>query len=318
MGSDRSLTNSAWDAGGAHKTKRNRKGTMRRLDKHLRERGTNIRSIDYLKPKHVDDFVLYLIYERELAPRTVLTMVSDIRVTMIKAGYSERASRIKAANYPGLAGASRKGKRLPMSLEKFEELCANVKNPGVLVALRLGYAFGFRTKEMVMCQLDALRRFAKEIERLGTLYLVRGTKGGRPRYIKVIDRNEAISIVNDAIEVCKANGGYIIDAPNLKAAIGYFRGHVYRAGFKGQYCCHTMRYAWTQSSIHRYMGDGMSFRESLEATALDLGHGDGRGSWVRSVYANGMPGIDELIEQDKRVRRELKAMKATKRKKRGR
>ncbi|MBB9446857.1 DNA-binding protein, partial [Escherichia coli] len=44
------------------------------------------------------------------------------------------------------------------------------------------------------------------------------------------------------------------------------------------------RYAWAQDAIRHYLAQGFSEKESLALTATDLGHGDGRGRWVKQVY----------------------------------
>ncbi|EFA4015927.1 DNA-binding protein, partial [Escherichia coli] len=47
---------------------------------------------------------------------------------------------------------------------------------------------------------------------------------------------------------------------------------------------HSLRYAWAQDAIRHYLAQGFSEKESLALTATDLGHGDGRGRWVKQVY----------------------------------
>ena len=37
--------------------------------------------------------------------------------------------------------------------------------------------------------------------------------------------------------------------------------------------------------MQAYRNDGLSEREARAATSLDLGHGDGRGRYIASVYA---------------------------------
>jgi hypothetical protein len=48
---------------------------------------------------------------------------------------------------------------------------------------------------------------------------------------------------------------------------------------------HAARYAFAQERTGAYQAEGLSEREALAATSLDLGHGDGRGHYVASVYA---------------------------------
>lgn len=40
-----------------------------------------------------------------------------------------------------------------------------------------------------------------------------------------------------------------------------------------------------QSELRAYEAAGYSHHEALAMTSLDLGHGDGRGRWVKTVYS---------------------------------
>ncbi len=57
-----------------------------------------------------------------------------------------------------------------------------------------------------------------------------------------------------------------------------------KVGLTGEYSPHSLRYAWAQDAIRHYLAQGFSEKESLALTATDLGHGDGRGRWVKQVY----------------------------------
>ncbi|SPX19995.1 DNA-binding prophage protein [Escherichia coli] len=66
-------------------------------------------------------------------------------------------------------------------------------------------------------------------------------------------------------------------------------------GLTGKYSPHSLRYAWAQDDIRRYLAQddirrylaqGFSEKEALAMVAMDLGHGDGRGRWVKQVYAH--------------------------------
>lgn len=57
-----------------------------------------------------------------------------------------------------------------------------------------------------------------------------------------------------------------------------------KVGLKGEFSPHSLRYAWAQDAIRHYLAQGFSEKESLALTATDLGHGDGRGRWVKQVY----------------------------------
>ena len=52
----------------------------------------------------------------------------------------------------------------------------------------------------------------------------------------------------------------------------------------GKYSPHSMRYAYARDRHNAYLKDGFSQKESLAMVSMDLGHGDGRGTYVKKVY----------------------------------
>jgi hypothetical protein len=44
------------------------------------------------------------------------------------------------------------------------------------------------------------------------------------------------------------------------------------------------RYAFAQERVQAYRAQGYSEREARAATSQDLGHGEGRGRYIASVY----------------------------------
>lgn len=57
-----------------------------------------------------------------------------------------------------------------------------------------------------------------------------------------------------------------------------------RAGFAGDKSPHSLRYAQAQDMARVYRAEGLSERETRAAISENLGHGDGRGRYVASVY----------------------------------
>ncbi|MBQ3300601.1 MAG: hypothetical protein IJH04_00345 [Eggerthellaceae bacterium] len=51
---------------------------------------------------------------------------------------------------------------------------------------------------------------------------------------------------------------------------------------------HALRYTFAHDQYRLYRAEGSSHRETLAALSKDLGHGDGRGRWVKIVYLRGM------------------------------
>jgi len=105
------------------------------------------------------------------------------------------------------------------------------------------------------------------------------------------DLNRTRTAIERAQATLKASGQrYLVTradgsaATGLKQALGIYRNVCHRAGIQS----HGARYAFAQERVQAYrQNEGFSEREARTATSLDLGHGDGRGRYVASVYARG-------------------------------
>lgn len=104
------------------------------------------------------------------------------------------------------------------------------------------------------------------------------------------DMNRALTAIKQARATLNALGQrYLVTRPNgvpaknLKEALGIRRNLCYRAGIRS----HGARYAFTRERLRAYRNADYKEREARAATSVDLGHGDGRGRYVSSVYARG-------------------------------
>jgi len=113
---------------------------------------------------------------------------------------------------------------------------------------------------------------------------VYGTKGNRPRETIILNAGAVKKALDNALSVAEERNGRLIDQSNLQKAMNYWHGEIVKAGLTGEYTPHSLRYACTQDAIRHYLAQGFSHREALALTAMDLGHGDGRGRYVAQVY----------------------------------
>lgn len=112
-----------------------------------------------------------------------------------------------------------------------------------------------------------------------------GTKGGRPRDVYIINPQQTLQVVNNALTIMAQQNGKLIDKPSLKLAMNYWRNSTYRLGLTGQIAPHSLRYALTQKQqVDQYLIQGYSEQEALAKASMDLGHGDGRGRFIKQVY----------------------------------
>ncbi|MFV2296318.1 integrase domain-containing protein, partial [Escherichia coli] len=79
------------------------------------------------------------------------------------------------------------------------------------------------------------------------------------------------------LPIARQRNGRLIDKPDLRTALEHWHKQVIKAGLKGAFSPHSLRYAWAQDAIRHYLAQGLSEKESLALSATDLGHGDGRG-----------------------------------------
>lgn len=157
---------------------------------------------------------------------------------------------------------------------------------GLTAVLMLERALGLRSAEAIQAgpSLDTWARQLREGERVTVVF---GTKGGRPRESLPADFAQAIEAVEAARRVAAEHGGKLIAAGTLRQAMTWYRNHMHRritaaTGFAG----HALRYSYAVDRLAAYAADGYSLEEARALTSIDLGHGDGRGRYVQSVYAS--------------------------------
>lgn len=115
--------------------------------------------------------------------------------------------------------------------------------------------------------------------------VVFGTKGGRSRDFLVLNHKELLQTVNLALSIAKEQSSRLINKPNLKIAITYWRNQTRLLGLSGKYAPHSLRYAWTQEVMAHYLAQGLSEKEAQAKVSMDLGHEDRRGIYINQVYS---------------------------------
>ncbi|MEG2264269.1 MAG: integrase domain-containing protein [Acinetobacter sp.] len=248
----------AQQAGGSHKTVHDRMALVQRFCERLMGQNVQIRRMEQLKSRHIEEYV---------------------RARLVQ---SERLSNRAL----GLSGASRNGTKRAITPEHYRHVLetARAKDPGLAAALELSRLMGLRSQEAVQ-SAQSLNTWKQALARGGSrLTVVFGTKGGRPRETIILDAGAVRKAIDAALAVAGQRHGRLIDKPDLKTAMKYWHGQASRLGLTGAYSPHSLRYAWAQEAIHYYLAQGSSEKEALAMTAMDLGHGDGRGRYVAQVY----------------------------------
>ncbi|WP_422527068.1 integrase domain-containing protein [Serratia fonticola] len=277
----------AKQVGGSFKTVHDRTCIMDRFCRHLLALNIQVRDVQHLKSKHIESYIAAR-QSAGIAIRSLHNEMSALRTVFRMAGREKLAMSERLTNKAlGLSGASRAGTKFAIPEERFQAVLQSAKqhDKGLACALQLARLLGLRSQEAVQCA-SSLKKWEKQLERnQSTLTVVFGTKGGRPRETRIIDRNAVQQAVKDALLVAQTRNGKLIDKPDLKTAMNFWRSHTARLGLTGHYSPHSLRYAWAQDAIRFYLSQGFSRSEARALTSMDLGHGDGRGRYVERVYS---------------------------------
>ncbi|MFP1792702.1 integrase domain-containing protein [Lonsdalea quercina] len=276
----------ARQAGGSHKTVHDRQKIAERLASHLLSLNIQIRTIQHLKAKHIECYIAERL-EQGMTLRTLHNEMAAVRVMLRTAGRAKLADADRLSNKAlGLGAASRDVTRKAITPERYQAALTILqqKDAGLALTLQLARMMGLRSQEAVQCS-QSLKTWAEALERGDEqLTVVFGTKGGRPRQTRILDREALTQTVNQALAVAATHNDRLIDKPDLKSAMNRWRSQTALAGLKGQYSPHSLRYAWAQDAMRYYRQQGFSNREASALVSMDLGHGDGRGRYVERVY----------------------------------
>lgn len=273
-------------AGGSFKTVDNRIHIVQRFSRHLRSLNIQIQRVAQIKVRHIEGYIHDRLAQ-EIGPRTLQNEMAALRAILLQAGRSQVAEHSRLTNKSlGLAGASRNGTRQAITPEYYSKVleAARAQDTGLAAALELARLMGLRSQEAVQ-SVQSLKTWQRAMERGETrLTVVYGTKGGRPRETVILDAGAVREVLENALTVAEQHNGRLIDRLDLKSAMNYWHKQAVNVGLTGAYSPHSLRYAWAQDAISHYLAQGFSEKEALAMTAMDLGHGDGRGRYVAQVY----------------------------------
>ncbi|MDE9493717.1 integrase domain-containing protein [Xenorhabdus bovienii] len=273
---------------GSFATVADRERIARQFLNFLKDNGIRLRQMDSLKAKYIECYIA----ERKankISHRTLQNEMSALRTILRLAG----KPKLAAPDNPrlsnrilGIVGTSRTGTKTALMPAEFQAVFQQVeqKDRRVAAVMQLAYVLGLRTKEAVEAY-KSLATWKKALENGHTaVRVVFGTKGGRPRQTLILDRAALQHAI--AYAECEQAGrnGKLIDKPTVIQAIDRYRYIVRSVGLSGKKAPHSMRYHFAQQSGEHYKAQGFSEREALALASMDLGHGDGRGRYIKQVY----------------------------------
>jgi hypothetical protein len=279
-----------YQLGGAHLTREARDATFRTFAKAMRQQGYGIQAAAQIGGKHLQAFASHRA-QQGIGARTRANELSHLRSVLVQIGKQGLARNPAYSNLAlGIERGSRIGTKLPLSgdaIRAFQRRMEQLGRPAIGATLELQRALGLREAEAIRAgQAETLTRWERELRELGRVGVVEGTKGGRPREVHPANVERALAATQQALSVLRttqqrhlvtrADGA----AANLKEALGVYRNLCHRANLQS----HAARYAFAQERVEAYRAQGYSEREARAATSQDLGHGDGRGRYIASVY----------------------------------
>ncbi|MBC8954988.1 integrase domain-containing protein [Xenorhabdus sp. PB62.4] len=273
---------------GSFATVVDRERIARQFLNFLKDNDIRLRQMDSLKAKYIERYIA----ERKankISHRTLQNEMSALRTILRQAGRYKLAApdNSRLSNRAlGIVGTSRTGTKTALMPAEFQAVLQQVeqKDRRVAAVMQLAYVLGLRTKEAVEAY-KSLATWKKALENGHTsVRVVFGTKGGWPRQTLILDR-EALQHAIAYAECEQADrSGKLIDKPTITQAIDRYRYIVRSAGLNGNKAPHSMRYHFAQQSGAHYTAQGFSEREALALVSMDLGHGDGRGRYIKQVY----------------------------------
>lgn len=277
---------------GAHLTGDARAATFSTFANKMRTLGYGIQQAAQIGGKHLSAYVVARKSDGP-SPRTLANEMSHVRAVLNHIGKQGLARNPAYSNKAlGIERGSRIGTKQPLSdlaIKAFQEHMDKLGRPGIGATLELQRAFGLREAEAIRAgQRDTLTRWERELGGKGCAHVIEGTKGGRPRDVHPANLDRSLAAIRSAKAilqttsqrylVAKTNG---TPAVNLKQAMSIYKNLCHREGIQS----HAARYAFARERMDVYKAAGFSEHEARAATSQDLGHGDGRGRYVASVYA---------------------------------
>lgn len=230
-------------------------------------------------------FVSYL--QNSVSVGTVHNYMASIRQLL-------RAARVDLSgveNNVGLGGGKRdrRGKKKPFPDELLETLLEQAKqlDEGLYHLLRIERLLGCRGLEALMSTVD-IENWIQELDCLASVMITHGTKGGKPRMTEsIVARvDETRDALEEALAYLRTNDYFIeVRGKGLKQARDKYHRLARKLGLVGEFSPHSLRYAWAVEKVIELVEEGWSRRDILSFVSVGLGHGSGRGRWVKAVYA---------------------------------
>lgn len=270
-------------AAGSFKTQANRQKHLRDFAEHLYARGFQVPTAKGVKSKHLRDYCDSL-KSKGLSVRTIQNRLSSIRAALKVAGKHRLVNEL-SNNQLGIDGGKRTGSKKAITDDAFQKALERAfkKDVGVAACLLLERYLGLRGEEAVRSFLS-LHKWRDDLQAGKPVIVIFGTKGKHPREVVPAIPSKALEAVSFALGVMQKRNGKLIDSPDLASAKNKYSNTCRSVGLIGEFAPHSIRYRFAHDLLQFHLAQGHSERESRALVSMALGHGDGRGRYVASVY----------------------------------
>ena len=285
------IMSAAASHGGSHLTREAYKTTAKIFTDFMHAHGYHhVVSVADICGKHFRGYLAERQLVDGLDVGTLQKEASHLRVFLRERGRSAVADAPELSNKSlKINGRSRVGTNSAISdeeLQAFKERCARLKREEMWAVILLERWLGLRANEALHARSDTLNRWIREIVGGGKIRILAGAKGNLERDVHIHFIDEALNALTSAAKLAGKQNGFLIVRKNGKPAGGLeqarsiYHNFCTRSGIQP----HSTRYAFAKFQLEAYLSQGYSEREALIRVSHDLGHGDGRGRYVKSVY----------------------------------
>lgn len=270
---------------GATLTKSAREHSLKHFSQTLKSKGIDSR-LNNISAKDVERYIS-IQKSSNVSSRTLQNRMSHLRAELKAIGRDKLANSVRLSSKAlAISGASRDGTHRALSQEEYSAKLQAMQstNPNAAACMMLQKELGLRAREAVQ-SVASLSSWQKALERGDRIHIAHGTKGGRARDSMANDQQAALRAVKTAIYAVKANGGALMPSSSLQGAMRAYGRACEAVDLRGDHASHALRCMYAQDRFEQYLqANGGDQREALALTSLDLGHGDGRGTYVKQVY----------------------------------
>lgn len=253
----------------------------------------NLKSASQIKQKHIEGAFEKLKEDHSL--RTCQNYARTLRYVLAGSGVDKSYITKTLTNEKlGIGGASRDGTKIAIPEHMFRAAraaAAGLADPrrseALPIILDLQRFGGYRIAEARIAGREAAAN-VRMLDEKSMIAIADLSKGGRPRWVNIQEENKAElrAALVAAAEIYKREGNFWPGA-NGRAAAGSLSRSMRAIGLKGVHSSHSLRYAFTAGQVRKYRADGYTKKDALAKASGDLGHGDGRGDYVKQVYLKG-------------------------------